>query len=245
MKIDAKIISIPPYISTTWDQVLLIQTEHDPFSRSLLLLFHLKDGKEIRIPGLELTTIELVFEGHRKYIEQKNESRKAETLPKSPAHFIQQMIGLSPEQLSSMPIRFGVAGLPGMEGIDMAMQHNSQLADTPDLPEDMLEKIATAAKLVTAGDTSMFPKPEAHCNCMHCQVSRAIHGIEKASIREETVADEDLTFRDWEMVQIGEALYKVTNPLDADESYNVFLGNPIGCTCGETHCEHVRFVLAN
>ena len=38
-------------------------------------------------------------------------------------------------------------------------------------------------------------------------------------------------------------LIVVTNPLDANEHYNVFLGDPIGCTCGQKNCEHIRAVL--
>lgn len=241
MKIDSKIISIPPYISVTWDQISLIKTEQDPL---MTLVLHLKDGKEIKIPGLDFSIIELAFEGHRKYMEQRSENRKTEGSSKTPTNFMQQLIGLSPEQLGGMPMRFGISGLPGMEGIEMAMQHNQQLSDTPNLPDEVIEKIASTAKLVTGGDISIFSKPEAHCNCMYCQVARAIHGIErKEDSNEESVSEEDLTFRDWEVSEIGKDLYKVTNPLDSYESYNVYLGTPVGCTCGTTDCEHIRAAL--
>ncbi|NGX33463.1 MAG: hypothetical protein K1060chlam4_01531, partial [Candidatus Anoxychlamydiales bacterium] len=38
-------------------------------------------------------------------------------------------------------------------------------------------------------------------------------------------------------------LYRVTNPLDENEHYSVFLKDPIGCTCGKKNCEHVKAVL--
>ena len=240
MKIDSKILSIPPYVSVTWDQIALIQTEMD--DAFMILVLHLRDGKEIKIPHLDFSLLEQVFECHRKYLEQKNESRKLENSSKNPASLIQQLIGLPPEQLGGIPIRFGITGIPGIE--DMAMQHNSQMAHTPDLPADVIEKIASTAKMVTGGDLSLFPKPEAHCNCMYCQVARAIHGIqEKEEPQEELVTEEDLMFRDWEVEEIGKDLYKVTNPLDVHESYNVYLGTPVGCTCGVAHCEHIRSVL--
>jgi PhoH-like ATPase len=47
----------------------------------------------------------------------------------------------------------------------------------------------------------------------------------------------------WGIEQTAEQLYKVTNPLDANEQYNVFLGTPLGCTCGLKNCEHIRAVL--
>ena len=34
------------------------------------------------------------------------------------------------------------------------------------------------------------------------------------------------------------------DPLDPNEHYNVFLGTPLGCTCGEKDCEHIRAVLS-
>jgi hypothetical protein len=33
------------------------------------------------------------------------------------------------------------------------------------------------------------------------------------------------------------------NPLDHKEHYNVFLGDPIGCSCGNNNCEHIQAVL--
>ena len=63
-------------------------------------------------------------------------------------------------------------------------------------------------------------------------------------VGEEIVSDEDLAFRDWEIKQTTDEKYQVTNPLDANEQYNVFLGNPLGCTCGEKNCEHIRAVLS-
>jgi len=60
---------------------------------------------------------------------------------------------------------------------------------------------------------------------------------------EEEVSAEDLKFRDWDIVQSGDDVYIVTNPLNAEEQYNVYLGNPVGCTCGQPNCEHIRSVL--
>ncbi len=98
--------------------------------------------------------------------------------------------------------------------------------------------------MITNGVSEAFPKPEPHCNCPHCQIARAMHGIEKQEL-EEPVSDEDLKFRDWEIKQTGEKLYSVTNPIDPSEQYTVFLGEPVGCTCGHSHCEHIKSVLLN
>ena len=61
--------------------------------------------------------------------------------------------------------------------------------------------------------------------------------------KEEIVSDAELHFREWDIKQLEKQLYNVTNPLDTTEHYQVFLGTPLGCTCGKTNCEHIRAVL--
>lgn len=239
MQIDSRIISIPPYISVHWDQVVLLQTE--AIDNELVLILQLKEGNLIRIPHLGTKVINHIFEQHKNFL---HNSQKKRSEQKNPLSFLQQITGLNIDQLENMPIRFGV-GEVAREGIDFAMQHRADKADSPDLPLEMIEKISGVLKMFTGNDVSEFPKPEAHCNCSFCQISRSLHGIEKPAPIEEKVCDEELSFRDWDIEQIEEKLYKVTNPLDSSEHYNVYLGSPIGCTCGKQHCEHIKKVLSS
>lgn len=240
MQIDSRIISIPPYISVSWDQVILLQTES--IDDELVLILQLKEGKQIRIPDLGKKIVSHIFEQHKNFLINNQKKRND---AKSPLTFLQQMTGLNLDQLENMPIRFGISEV-GREGIDLAMQHRADKADSPDLPLEMIEKISGITKMFTGGDFSEFPKPEAHCNCPFCQIARSIHGIEKTDATvEETVYEEDLQFRDWDIEQVGEKLYRLTNPLDPQESYNVYLGSPVGCTCGKQHCEHIKKVLSS
>jgi hypothetical protein len=62
-------------------------------------------------------------------------------------------------------------------------------------------------------------------------------------INDEEISAEDLRFKEWEIAKLSQNLYKVINPLDSNEEYQVFLGTPIGCTCGIHHCEHIKAVL--
>jgi len=93
-----------------------------------------------------------------------------------------------------------------------------------------------------------IPKGEPHCNCPYCQIANAMQGtvseVEEKEVEEE-VTEDDLKFREWDIKQEGDKLYIVTNPLDADEHYQVFLGTPVGCTCGQKNCEHIRTVLSS
>jgi hypothetical protein len=136
-------------------------------------------------------------------------------------------------------------GIP-MDSLRPVMQHDPLQKESPNLPTEIVEKISNVAKAVGADLNSfLLPADEPHCNCPYCQIVRAIHGkikIEEPA-KEEIVLDAELQFREWDIKQVEKQLYDVTNPLDQSEHYQVFLGTPIGCTCGKPNCEHVRAVL--
>jgi hypothetical protein len=248
VKIDDKLICIPPYISAMWEQVTFLQSEEDPESHLFTLIIHLIDGKEVRIPNLDSSLIDIAFSSHIKFLEKKSSSQtrpKAQEDNRTVGSILQQLTGLTPEQLANTPIRFGIAGIEGMPGMEV-LQHNQTHANAPDMPAEILEKISGMIKMMTNGDLASFPKPEPHCNCPHCQVSRSIHNVtknEEHSTLDHPVMDDELKFRDWDITKKGDQLYIVTNPLDPREHYSVYLGSPIGCTCGQAHCEHIKAVL--
>lgn len=239
VKINEKLICIPPHISTTWDQVTFLHTEEE--SGQLILVLHLSNGKVVKIPHLDSSIIDIAFAAHMRYLES---AKPQEAQARHSGGIIQTLFGLSPDQLSAFPFKIGIGNA---EGLEMAFQHNPSQSNAPLLPPEIIEKIASIAKTLTNGDLSGFPKPEPHCNCMHCQVARAIHHLSSTESQgdEELITEEDLCFRTWEVRQVGEKLYMATNPLDPREQYNVYLGSPVGCTCGQAHCEHIKAVLSS
>lgn len=243
VKISDKLICIPPYISTTWDQVCFLQSEHELENKKMTLILHLIDGKVVNIPNLDTSIIDIAFSAHTQHLEKSSTLR--ETQPKGAQSLIPPILGISPDQMAAFQIRLGNAG--GMEGLESAMQHNPAQANTPSLPKEIVEKIAAIAKILTNGDLNSFPKPEPHCNCVHCQVARSIHNLDEIEEQkgEESVTDEDLSFRSWQIIKTADNLYAVSNPIDPREHYSVYLGHPVGCTCGEEHCEHIRAVLTS
>lgn len=245
VKINEKLICIPPHISCTWEQVRFLQSEPDPNSSAFTLSIHLVDGKEIRIPNLDAALIDIAFAAHMKYLEDKSSGKpKPQEENKTINSLLHQLTGLSPEQLTNLPIRFGISGFEGMPGMEV-LQHLSSQSNASDIPEEVLEKITQMIKLMINGDAAAFPKAEPHCNCPHCQVARFVHkeSDEPAPVPEPAVSEEDLKFRDWDIRKTADLLYVVTNPLDPKEQYNVYLGDPVGCTCGQPHCEHIKAVL--
>jgi len=216
MMISSEILSIPPYLSTSWKNILSLHTTPD--GDKFTLIVTLNSGLPISIPSLDKLAIDTIYEAHTRY-----GSTQAAQLSKT-------------EPLA----------LPMPEHIDLmnsAMQHNPAQSDSPEIPKEILEKITAISKVLGLNDTFELPKAELHCNCPFCQISRAFHGTETESKIEEPVSEKDLIFRTWDIKQSAEKLYTVINPLDEKEQYSVFLGDPLGCTCGQKNCEHIRAVL--
>lgn len=224
MKITSKFLSIPPFISTSWDNILALHLEN--YDSEPLLVVILKNGMRVELPPIDPNIVEEIFSAHAKYLNNDTQARS-----KEPAI----SFGLAPFKMGA-----------GLDQLGSALQHNPEQTDSPDMPSDILDKIVKITKAMEI-DEPLLPKAEPHCNCMHCQIARAIRDEKKEEslAEEETVSVKDLTFRLWDVAQTTDKLYRVTNPLDSDENYNVFLGEPIGCTCGQKNCEHIKAVLSS
>lgn len=249
MKITPKILSIPPYISTTWSQIRAL------YMREKDLVICLADGASISISNLKTSDIEAIFTAHSAFTENVTsrpgpiqEQRSTQFLQnQSNPHLAASHSGLNLEGMAAMHLNFD-----NMESLSSTLHHNSEQAHMPSLPKEILQKIAAIAKIVAPGDIQNMPKPEPHCNCPHCQITRAIHGqIEEKTespdleqkIEDEIVDERELVFQQWEITQTGDNLYSVANRLDSHEKYSVYLGQPVGCTCGNLGCEHILAVL--
>lgn len=236
MKINQQILSIPPFISTSWKNIASLHVEDRPSAYILIITLH--SGVSIEIPNLQSFMIETIFAAHARFLEQEEKSAQPKSQPLVPFPFgAQHLMSLE------IPLKNSLAN---MESMGTLLQHNPEQADSPDLPADILEKITEMCKAMGIDDPHAIPKPEADCNCMRCQIAKAMQagvGEERQEEQEEIVSDEDLKFRTWDVVQTDDKLYLVINPLDEKEHYNVFLGNPVGCTCGEKHCDHIKAVL--
>lgn len=223
MKITDKIISIPPYISTSWDRVESLHMQED------ILIISLNDNSRVKIPYLSKETIDLLFQTHATHLEHQAKPTKA----------------VNVEQLINTPLKmvFGT-----IESIGQALQHNPAYSDLPAIPIEIANKLAGLGKVIPAEDIAAMPNPETGCNCMYCQMVRILKaGTKEQEVEgekhEDIVSDEELRFEEWAVSSIGDKMYLVTNKLDSKEQYTVFLGDPIGCTCGKPHCEHVIAVL--
>lgn len=214
-KITDKFLSLPPYISVSWREVAFVKSEGE------FMLISLKTGEICKIPNLTEQEKTLIFECHRHFLEQ----------PEIPRHPIS-------------PIGFKI-GTP--DGVFQAFEHNPELSNSPNIPDEVLDKIVESTEALPIEQLKNLPLGEEGCNCFFCQIMNAIHGKMDGEaddeMEEEEVKLEELTFRDWDVVQTGDKLYSVTKANDPNEKYTVFLGDPIGCTCGKNQCEHIISVL--
>lgn len=236
MRINHRVLSIPPYISTSWNNISSLQSKEESDQKHSLLIC-LKDGSSVLIPEIEPIILHAIFSAHARALELEQKAT-VETEPKKPAR--------------SSPLDY-TTKLFEMENMHMMMSHNEQEKNAPDLPPEILKKIEQVSQKMGLSNSSTIPTPEPHCNCPYCQIARAVqksaesashpeHGEEE---EEEVVSAKDLSFTSWIIQPLGNHLYKVSHPDSQEEVYQVFLGSPIGCTCGSKHCEHIKAVLSS
>lgn len=240
VKINDQLICIPPYISARWSQIAFIESKEGEVRGLATLKLHLLNGEVISIPDLDQSVVDIAFHEHLLYLEsvqaEKEERVSEEDKLGSLMGVLQQLSKGGDFQLSSRKMLTSL--FPGAIPIDMILQHIPEQKDQPDAPAEILEKMASMIRSISESTQILLPKPEPHCNCMHCQIGRVL-----AEEDDYEVSEEDLSFRTWNVVQSEDKLYVVSDPLNPMEQFSVYLGTPLGCTCGKTNCEHIAAVL--
>jgi len=228
IKISDKILSIPPYLSTDWSRIATIHIKGG------VLAITVRDGDTINIPNLPPEIIDQIFACHAAYLEKDHpaQSQKVE--------MVKQMF---------IPLGDGPGGgfsINGMEAMPIPMQHNPAQSNAPNLPPEVLEKLSVISKIFNQEESKLLVQPVQNCNCFYCQILKAINPtetVEHPEITAEVISNDELQFQQWIITQTDDKLYSVTNKLDTNEKYNVYLGDPVGCTCGQEGCEHILAVL--
>ncbi len=139
MKVNEKIISIPPFISTHWNNVATIHM------KGTILLVTLIDGDTISIPSLTPSAVETIFHFHALHLEQVASIANATDNRKTPERgFI--------EQILEIPFRVGIGAIDGFSS--SIMQHTSQQSEMPNLPKEFLDKVSEIVRTVGGGGCS-------------------------------------------------------------------------------------------
>lgn len=236
MKINNKMISIPPYISTSWNYV------DGLYMKGATLVITLFGGESVNVPGLKPEIIEAIFVAHAESLEEEitqNSVSKTDSLlnlPFNSSLFSQAM------PLGESAFQFGVSSMDGLG----AMQHNPAQADAPDLPLEILQKIGAIVKIVAPEEVVTNTAPVQDCNCPHCQITRALSASNDeifSSILHSKDVQPEVAER-FQIQQCNENLYTVIDTeIPSRPEFKVFLGSPVGCTCGEEKCKHIVAVL--
>jgi hypothetical protein len=256
MKINRKILSIPPYISTSWEQVLALKTERQ--TQDLLeLQISLKDGSTIKIPEMTDLVVEAIFSSHAKHLENPTTENKAQKEnsffmkePPSTTLILEGPFPFSPGLLEN-PFLLGGGSMENLKNFMPVFQHDPEKSQEEILfPQSLIDKIVKVMKTLGVDKLNSLPKPEPHCNCPFCQISRSLrNSLEKDSTEvEEEIQESDLSFRSWIIQPTSKSTYTVTHPDALHESYTVDLGSessPLSCSCGCNRCEHIRAVLSS
>lgn len=224
MRITKKILSLPPYISTSWKNISMIAMEGEE------LIVELKNGTTVEIPNLDSPVVEEIFHAHEKALIEDEKKRDDD----------------SGTIAFGFPLETNAGGLEMSGPFGNMMSHNSELSHSPDLPKEMLKKVTRVARSLGLSKTSPnLPKAEPHCNCPYCQIARALFDDheEQTSYIEDEITDEELTFREWIIQDDQNNSFTVIDPNDQTKHFHVNLSTPITCTCGEKNCAHIQAVL--
>lgn len=237
IKINHKILSIPPYISTSWKNVLSLKTQQINNSLSLDIL--LQDWSCVTIPEIEREIVNAVFTSHAKSLEEETNQSNLSPFPPMPPFLLNPVKDPS-TFLLDIPIPLG-----GFKALTSILQHDPEKKEEPSFPADMIHKITTITKTMGVHDLDSLPKAEPHCNCPHCQIARSMRLAFEEPVQEidEEISTKDLSFKSWIIHPPENNIYKVIHPDCPQEEYRVFLGSPISCTCGSNECEHIVAVL--
>ena len=141
-----------------------------------------------------------------------------------------------------------------IEAMAHPLKHVPSQSNTPNIPEELLYKLTDTLKILMAEGKSINIAPATKsCNCLHCQVSRQLTKDTQSSLWDDNITQQDLgddvdqeinlSFATWLVKKEKDCVYSVTNSENSNEKYSVYLGTPIGCTCGQSSCVHIQAVL--
>lgn len=261
MKITSKILSLPPYLSTSWYDVdSLFQSEDG------VLVVALTNGTQVRLEHLTPEVINAIFSAHACFLEEEAESEEEEeSSQRDEVEFTVQS-----------PLAFGGQFDESGDAMKIFMEHDPSRSLGPLLPDALLQRISSLAKMFLPSDMVPLDASHANCRCPFCQIVRALTGVPQPIIEEgeenktldakgekKAESEKSATTKNktsskenshskakaeavnspWSIQQMDDQLYTVTEKAHPDHVYQVSLAAPVTCSCGEPNCVHIIAVL--
>ncbi len=247
MKINQRVLHIPPYISCKWSEIASIRVE--TIEGKDLLHVHLLSGAKATVLNLTQDEIDLIFKMHVHHLEEvAEEEEKFKNVKEIP--FFSNLFQAPPMDANvatsfGAPISFH---LDANDPSSLFQGHNPQFSQSPPLPKEILDKITLIAKAI-GGDMIKEVEPVELCNCFFCQIARALKN-ERTEDRKPHVPKnlpKDLLRGgidpEWMVDEVGPHMFRVVSREEPEVIYQVYLGEPIGCSCGSNRCQHIIAAL--
>jgi hypothetical protein len=247
MKINQRVLHIPPHISCKWSEIASLGVEN--IDGQDLLFVHLLSGTRAQVPNLTQDQIDLIFKMHVQHLEESaDEEERFKNVKEIP--FFSNLFQPPPMDANvatsfGAPISFHLdANDPG----SLFQGHNPQFSNSPPLPKEILDKITLIAKAI-GGDMVKEVEPVELCNCFFCQIARALKNerVEEKKPHIPKNLPKDLLRGgidpEWMVEEVGPHMFKVTSRDEPGVLYQVYLGEPLGCSCGSNRCQHIIAAL--
>ncbi len=247
MKINQRVLHIPPYISCRWSEIASIGVETKEGEN--LLQVQLLSGARAVVPNLTQDEIDLIFKMHIQHLELAAEDDdQLKNLKDSP--FFSNLFQAPPMDTNvatsfGAPISFH---LDANDPSSLFQGHNPAFANSPPLPKEILDKITLIAKAI-GGEMVKEVEPITGCNCFFCQIARHLQKekVEEKKPHVPKNLPKDLLRGgidpEWMVEEVGPHMFTVSNRDEPGANYQVYLGNPIGCSCGSNRCQHIIAAL--
>lgn len=223
MAVTRRVLHLPPYISTSWENVIALHMEQDEDSDEPLLVVTLQGGAQIGIPNLREEIAHELFALHAQILAGEENLKCSQELNKAEGLF-------EPEEM-----------------LKLLICHQPALCDEQPMPEEVECKLQSIGQLLDRDILARLKRPVDNCNCPFCQVHRAL----LTDLHNEAESTEDLPDTTIERMQSGkwvintkdQSTFTVFTEESPQERFQVCLGECISCTCGQANCEHVKAVL--
>lgn len=264
MKITSKILSIPPYLSTSWYEVdSLFQSEDGA------LVVALTNGMQVRLEHLSTEVVHTIFMAHARFLEEEAEREEEEDdevseLLSSPHAEVEFSV--------HSPFAMGEVDEMSGDAMKIFMEHDPSRSLGPLLPEPLLKRVTSLAKMFLPPDMIPLDSSHENCRCPFCQIVRALSGTPQPLLEEGEEKKKSTDLREearekkglkeglehkkhspdkapkhpqspWVIQQLDDQTYTVTDRAHPDQVYNVSLATPVTCSCGQPNCVHIVAVL--
>ena len=188
MKITSKILSIPPYLSTSWYDVDSLFQSDDG-----VLVVAMANGTQVRLENLSSEVVHTIFDAHERFLEEEAEREEDEDEDEDEEGLILGKGTRGEIEFSvHAPLMSDQFDERGGDAMKIFMEHDPSRSLGPLLPEALLKRITSLAKMFLPQDMIPLDASHENCRCPFCQIVRALSGVPQPVSQEDEDKSADL-----------------------------------------------------